>query len=235
MTPHDSPPLLITIDGPSGAGKSTVSRMLAEKLGYIYVDTGALYRGVAYEAAAAGVASGDSEGMERVCRGLFLRFSRTDEGLRLFSGEADITDRIRTPSISMLASAVSALPVVRDHLLALQRRLGRDKRAVFEGRDMGTVVFPEADVKFFLYADPDARAMRRFRELGEKAGEGLEEVKAEMSRRDENDQKRAIAPLRPAENAIPIDSTHLSAHEVVDLMVGHIERRRTLPNRPGIK
>jgi cytidylate kinase len=206
--------------------------MLAERLGYIYVDTGALYRGVAYEAAAAGVDPGDDKGMERVCRSLHLRFVRTDDGLRLFSGESDITGLIRTPAISMLASAVSAIRVVRDRLLDLQREMGRHKRAVFEGRDMGTVVFPEADVKFFLSADPDVRARRRFRELGGKAGERLDGVKAEMLRRDENDSKRALAPLRAAEDAISIDSTHLDARMVIDLMIGHIHRRRPFPIDP---
>ena len=137
----------------------------------------------------------------------------------------DITDQIRTPEIAMLASAVSARPVVRQFLLGLQRRLGAEKRAVFEGRDMGTVVFPEADVKFFLSADVAERARRRFNEMPHENGLTLEQVEADIRRRDENDSTRKHAPLKPAEDAIMVDSTDRTPAEVIDFMLGHIRDR----------
>ena len=140
--------LLITIDGPAGAGKTTVSRQLAERLEYTYIDTGALYRAVAHEAHAKGIGADDDKGLEQLCQGLEIAFVRKESGLRLMCNRVDITDQIRTPEITMLASAVSARPVVREFLLGLQREMGQKKGVVFEGRDMGTVVFPEADVKF---------------------------------------------------------------------------------------
>ncbi|MDA3833506.1 MAG: (d)CMP kinase, partial [Spirochaetales bacterium] len=155
--------LVITIDGPAGAGKTTVSKALADRLQYRYIDTGALYRGVAYAAKAKNIAADDDKGLENLCRDLELQFVRTDKGVRLLCGQTDISDDIRTPEISMMASAVSARPVVRKALLGLQRMMGAQKSAVFEGRDMGTVVFPEADVKFFLTADLKIRASRRHR------------------------------------------------------------------------
>ncbi|MGD8257424.1 MAG: (d)CMP kinase, partial [Desulfobacterales bacterium] len=144
--------LLIAIDGPAGAGKTTVSRALADRLGYRYIDTGALYRGVAYEVIKQAVDPEDDLDLERLCGRLKLRFVEDKGSLRLFSEGTDISDQIRTPQITMLASAVSARPVIRKYLLDLQRKLGQEKSAVFEGRDMGTVVFPDADLKFFLDA-----------------------------------------------------------------------------------
>ena len=216
--------LLITIDGPAGAGKTTVSRMLAQRLGYIYVDTGALYRGVAFETKARGILTDDDAALEKMCRGLDLAFRRTPAGLRLFANGRDITDFIRTPEITMLASAVSARPVVRRCLLDLQRALGRRKKAVFEGRDMGTVVFPEADVKFYLTASPVERARRRFNE-SEPGSASLAQVEKDLCRRDADDSSRAVAPLKPAPDAVLIDSTGIPAEEVVDLMLDHMERR----------
>ena len=139
------------------------------------------------------------------------------------SNQVDITDRIRTSEITMLASAVSARPVVRKFLFGLQRDLGEKKGVVFEGRDMGTVVFPEADVKFFLSASADTRALRRYQELAGKTSATLAEVTEDMNRRDKNDSSRELAPLKPAEDAIRIDSSNLSVREVVDLMISHIE------------
>jgi cytidylate kinase len=215
--------LLITIDGPSGAGKTTVSRMLAARLNYRYIDTGALYRGVALAAMSAGVASDDDKALAGLCNQLNLAFSDTENGLRLLANGADITDRIRTPEISMFASAASARPVVRQYLLDLQRDMGKKKKAVFEGRDMGTVVFPEADVKFYLDASHKIRARRRYNELKPLDSQTLEAVERDMKRRDKNDSTRDLAPLKPAEDAIILDSTHLSAEEVVDTMLYHIE------------
>ncbi len=215
--------LVITIDGPAGAGKTTVSKALADRLQYRYIDTGALYRGVAYAAKAKNIAADDDKGLKNLCRDLELQFVRTDTGVRLFCGPTDISDDIRTPEMSMMASAVSARPVVRKALLGLQRRLGAQKAAVFEGRDMGTVVFPEADVKFFLTADLEIRASRRHRELEEKKSfQKYEEVEKDMQRRDHNDSSRKTAPLKPAEDAIVIDSTQHSVESVIEQMMHHI-------------
>lgn len=217
--------MIITIDGPGGAGKTTVSRILAEKLGYRYIDTGALYRGIALAVHSARVNPDDPEALEKLCRRLDLRFEWNDNGLRLFSGAEDISDRIRTPEITMLASAVSAQPVVRNFLLQLQRELGKGGGAVFEGRDMGTVVFPGADVKFFLDASLETRALRRYRELDHTPEVTLEKVTRDMKRRDENDSTRALAPLRAAADAILIDSSALSIDEVVGMMLARIKGR----------
>ena len=217
--------LVITIDGPAGAGKTTVSRTLADRLGYRYIDTGALYRGVAYEAKKKGLAADDDPGLDNLCQNIDLRFVRMEDGVHLFSGKADISDAIRTPEMSMLASAVSARPVVREALLALQRRLGAEKAAVFEGRDMGTVVFPAADVKFFLTADLKIRAARRHRELAEKQSpQKFDDVYTDMKQRDDNDASRTLAPLKPAADAIMIDSTDQSVESVIEEMMAHIQK-----------
>jgi cytidylate kinase len=218
--------MVITIDGPAGAGKTTVSRGLADRLGYRYIDTGALYRGVALAARRAGVAPDDDEGLQALCQGLRLAFVRNTSGCRLYNGEEDIEGQIRTPEISMLASAVSARPVVRRFLLEVQRQFAREKGAVFEGRDMGTVVFPDAEVKFFLDAPLAIRARRRHAELVGRSDQTLEDVLKDMARRDYNDQTRSVAPLRPAEDAIIIDSANLSPQKVVDRMLEAIEARR---------
>ncbi len=214
--------LLITIDGPAGAGKTSVSRELADRLNYKYIDTGALYRGVALEARFAGVGQDDDTGLENLCSTLNLNFVKDERGLRLLSNNSDITDQIRTPEISMMASAVSARPVVRKYLLDLQRNMGREKGVVFEGRDMGTVVFPNADKKFYLDASQKVRAIRRYRELGSKTFQRLEDVEREISLRDENDGKREVAPMKPADDAVIVDSTDLSVNDVVEMMLAYI-------------
>jgi len=214
--------LLITIDGPAGAGKTTLSRKIADRLNYKYIDTGALYRGVAFEAGVVGVSKDDDTGLENLCSTLNLNFVKDERGLRLLSDNSDITDQIRTSEISMMASAVSARPVVRKYLLDLQRNMGREKGVVFEGRDMGTVVFPDADKKFYLDASPKVRAMRRYRELESKTSQTLEEVEREIRLRDENDRKREVAPMKPADDAVIVDSTNLSANDVVEMMLDYI-------------
>lgn len=215
--------LLITIDGPAGAGKTTVSRALADRLGYRYIDTGALYRGIALAVQSRGIDPQNDDDLKRLCSDLNLTFVRNDEGLSLYLNGENISDRIRTAEITMLASAVSARPVVREFLLDVQKNLGRQKAAVFEGRDMGTVVFPDADVKFFLDASTHTRALRRFEEQKLQSSQTLDEVERDIQRRDRNDSTREVAPLKPAPDAIIIDSTELTAEAVVDLMVSHLE------------
>jgi cytidylate kinase len=214
--------LLITIDGPAGAGKTTVSRALADRLGYRYIDTGALYRAVALAAKTRGSNPENDAELKDLCADLELAFVAAETGLRLFLNGEDITDHIRTAEITMLASAISARPVVREYLLDLQRNLGEEKAAVFEGRDMGTVVFPDADLKFFLDASTRTRALRRYDELKFQSTQTLEEVDLDIQRRDRNDSTRQLAPLKPAQDAIVIDSTDLSVAEVVELMASHI-------------
>ena len=214
--------LLITIDGPAGAGKTTVSRALADRLGYRYIDTGALYRGVALAAEIRGVDPQNDDDLKLLCSSLDLTFVRNKEGLGLILNGENISDHIRTPEITMLASAISARPVVREFLLDLQKDLGREKAAVFEGRDMGTVVFPDADLKFFLVASTRTRAQRRFAEQKANSSQTLDEVERDIQRRDHNDSTRDLAPLKPATDAIVIDSTEMKVDEVVDFMVSHV-------------
>lgn len=209
--------LLITIDGPAGAGKTTVSRSLAARLGYKYVDTGALYRAIAFEALSRNIRLDDEKSLEDIFPELDIRLTTEANGSpKLFNSDMDITHLVRSPEVSMAASKISALPKVRQFLLDLQKNLGKEKEAVFEGRDMGTVVFPDADLKFFLDADIEARAMRRFGDLG--GNHPIDEIKEDIRKRDENDRNRDIAPLRQADDAILVDSTNISISEVVDFM-----------------
>jgi cytidylate kinase len=216
--------MVVTIDGPAGAGKTSVSKLLARRLGYRYIDTGALYRGIALAAHEAGIASDDDKALAQLCQSLLLDFVKHPDGSRLMLNGRDITDLIRTPQVSLMASAVSARPVVRNYLLEIQRAMGAGKSVVLEGRDMGTVVFPDAEMKFFLDAESGLRARRRFEELRAKGSKGptLHEVEKDMQLRDKNDRLRAVAPLKPADDAIRIDSTQLNIEEVVAAMLGHI-------------
>jgi len=220
-------PIVITIDGPAGAGKTTVSRILADRLGFRYIDTGALYRGIALAAKEQGISSDDDSTLEEMCRNLSLRFELISDRLKLFSGDRDITEQIRTPEITMMASAVSARPVVRTFLLDLQRLIGMEKQVIFEGRDMGTVVFPDAEVKFFLDASPRTRAVRRFNEMKNSSSQTLEEVERDIVLRDRNDSTRAVAPLKPAADAVRIDTTDLSLEEVVKIMLKAVENAQS--------
>jgi len=214
---------IITIDGPAGAGKTTISNLLARKLGCVYVDTGALYRGVAYEINKQKIDWEKDEPLEKFLKHLDLNFIMEQGALVLTSSQKDITPYIRSPEISMLASATSARPQVRSALLDIQRSIAQTKDAVFEGRDMGTVVFPDAQYKFFLFADLSIRAKRRYEEMPEKQKD-LQRVQQEMEKRDTNDSRRKEAPLMAAPDAVKIDSTCLTIAEVVDEIMKNIQK-----------
>jgi len=212
---------IITVDGPAGAGKSTVSRALALKFSYIYLDTGALYRAFAYKAKKERVSPNNDEELTLMGQRLDIRLeSGPDKQPSIFVDCEDITNSIRTEEISILASTISARPYVRQMLLTLQREVAAHGGVVAEGRDMGTVVFPDADYKFFLDAALIERAKRRYLELVAKNGGcNYEQVKNDLVLRDKQDRERCLAPLIPAPDALVIDSTFMTAGEVVDKMM----------------
>ena len=209
---------LIALDGPSGAGKSTTARRLAEALGWDYLDTGAMYRATALAMVRAGVTLEDREGLERILAGLKLE----QRGTRILLNGEDVSGAIRTPEISRLVSPISADARLREVLVEQQRAIGARGRFVVDGRDIGTVVFPNACCKIFLTATLEARSERRFRELELKGVETtLAEVRADLAQRDHNDTTRAVSPLRKAEDAWELDNGHLEIHEVVAAIVDH--------------
>lgn len=223
---------IIAIDGPAGSGKSTAARGVASTLGLVYVDTGAIYRSVAQQALQQGIPLDDAEQLGQLARQLDIHFLPGGEEQRVYIGEQEITQEIRTSQVSTAASKVSALAPVRKALLALQRALGSDpaqRGAVLEGRDIGTVVFPDADLKIFLRASVEERAERRHRELQKKGkSPGLDQVVADIADRDRRDENRANAPLRRADDAVDIDSTQLEAAQVAAQIVALARQRLQL-------
>lgn len=221
-------PFIVAIDGPAGAGKSTVSKLLARRLGFALVDTGAIYRCVALMAKREGIPFDDDAKLGELLGRVRIHFQVVGEENRVFLGGQDVSGEIRTPDISMGASQVSGRPVVRAGLLQLQRRLALETQtgAILEGRDIGTVVFPDADAKFFLEANPEVRARRRFEELFQKGVESsLEDVLSDQTRRDQQDSARAVAPLKAADDAVRVDSSSLPLSEVVHALELEIQRR----------
>ena len=218
--------LIIAIDGPSGAGKSTITRLLADRLGYVFLDTGAMYRAVALAAQRKGVAADDDEALEEICRTIRISFMRNNGCCRVILDDEDISEFIRAPEISLLTSRISTRKVVREFMLRLQREMARDGGVILEGRDIGTVVFPDADVKFFLSASAEERGRRRYAEL-KAAGKDvdLRTTIAEVMQRDEQDVRREHAPLRRADDAVGIDSTLLTIDQVLERMERAVRER----------
>lgn len=218
----------VAIDGPGGAGKSTVAKAIAKRFGFIYVDTGAIYRTVGLAVKRAGADPKSSAEVTPLLKNIKIELDYDSEGSQrmLLNGE-DVSGLIRTPEMSLYASDVSALSEVRDFLLNMQRDMALKHNVVMDGRDIGTVVLPEARVKIFLTAAPEERARRRYEELRKKGTpQDFDEVLSEMIMRDSNDSSRAVAPLKPAEDAVIIDSTGLDINEVVILIAGLINERQ---------
>jgi len=226
MTSPPARPFVVAIDGPAGSGKSTVARSLAARLGYTFLDTGALYRTVALIAQRKRIPWDDGTGLGVLAKELEIVFVQEADRTRILAAGLDVTDDIRRAEISEGASRVSALPEVRAGLLDMQRRVATQANVVAEGRDIGTVVFPLAQAKFFLTASPEMRAERRTLEL-QAAGRPavLSEVLAEMLARDARDSGRAVAPLRRADDAVEIDSSRATPDEVLDRMTAIVRER----------
>jgi cytidylate kinase len=218
--------LVITIDGPAGAGKSTAARMLARSLGYKYIDTGAIYRTVALRATLEGIPLEDEEALSRLCARISIDFRFQDDELKVLCDGEDVSGLIRGTEAGMKASTVSAHPMVRKELLLLQRRLGEGGGIVAEGRDVGTVVYPQADIKFYLEASPEARGRRCYNDDRENGGKfELEEIIDMIKKRDQQDSTRTVAPLKVPEDAFMIDNTELNAQETLELILSLMEKR----------
>jgi cytidylate kinase len=216
--------LVIAIDGPVAAGKTTVARLLARRLGYCHIESGAMYRALAWKALKEGVDPSDARSLLNLLAHTALELRPAGEGVHAFVDGEDITDAIRSSKVQAAASLVSVHPKVREELVKRQRQLGAQGGVVMDGRDIGTVVFPHASVKFYLTASLEERGRRRFREAPQDL-ESLEMTLEEVESRDRRDMERAASPLKPAPDAILIDSAPLSPEEVVREMEGHILRR----------
>ena len=221
-------PLVITIDGPAGAGKSTVAQKVAARLGLIYVDSGATYRAAALKVLEAGVDPQDEAAVARLVGGSDVRVTTGEGEPRVLLDGRDVTARLRTPEVTLAAAQVSRLPAVRAKLIEIQRAFAQGRGVVMEGRDIGTVVFPQAQLKIFLKADVEERARRRLRQDSREGRETtLEKTAYEIGRRDQLDAERKISPLLPASDAVEIDSTHLLADQVVEQILA-LGRNRQL-------
>ena len=220
----------VAIDGPSGAGKSTIARRAAQNLGFVYVDTGAIYRSVGYHTYFSGVDPVDKKAVAALLPGLRVSMDYGEGGLqRMYRNGEDVTDQIRLPEVSMITSHISAIPEVRAFLLEMQRHMAREYSVVMDGRDIGTVVLPDADVKIFLTASTEDRARRRYKELLERGTpQSLEELLRETEERDYNDSHRAVSPLRPADGAVLLDTTGNTFEQSLHQILAIIKERTGL-------
>lgn len=213
----------VAIDGPAGAGKSSIARAAAKELGFVYVDTGALYRAVGVYGLRNGIDNKNAEAVAGMLPHISVELKFRDGVQHVYLNGEDVSEEIRTPPASMAASDVSAVPAVRQFLFDLQRDIAKKNDCIMDGRDIGTVVLPNAQVKIFLTASPEARAMRRYKELQEKgAKDTYEEVLADLLQRDYNDSHRAVAPLKPAEDSITVDNSGLSLEDSIEQVLSVI-------------
>lgn len=228
---------VIAIDGPSGSGKSTITKLLADELNFLYLDTGAMFRALAYKLDELGIdfskselSADETERVRAYLDSLDFQYAPSPEVLIMVNGE-DLSQKIREHHVSKMASVTSKFPVVRQYLKRAQREAAKKAPSILEGRDIGTVIFPDAALKFFLTASSDVRARRRLaqlKEAGKDAGFSLEKIRADIEKRDEEDSKRALAPLKKAEDAIAIDTSTMTIPEVVDLMISEYAKRAAL-------
>jgi cytidylate kinase len=211
--------LIIAIDGPAASGKSTTAQLLAKKLGYLYIDTGAMYRACALKAKKLGIDINDEESIRNLLDFIDIRIENDNSKNRILLDGEDVSEDIRADDISSLASAISAIPAVRYKMVELQRKMGEKGSVILDGRDIGTFVFPDAEVKFFLTASPEIRAKRRWLELQQKGiDKDFSEVLADLVKRDNNDSQRALAPLKKAEDAIEIDTSNMTIEEQTETL-----------------
>ena len=220
--------IIIAIDGPAGSGKSTIAKMVAERLNYTYLDTGAMYRAITYLALQKGIVDNENAVNELV-KGLDVTLNFKDGLTHVFADDIELTEHIRTPEVNSKVSEIAAMPLVRKELVRMQQSMGKVGNVVAEGRDITTVVFPDADVKIYLDATADVRAERRYKEFLEKGVTiTLEEVKENIKKRDRIDSGREASPLRVAENAIEVDTSNLTVDEEFEILVENIKKKINL-------
>ena len=215
--------MIVAIDGPAATGKSTSAKLVAQKLGFTYMDTGAMYRCVTLSVLRNHIALADEEALQLLIQEMDIHFDKTDDKLVVRLDKEDVSTLIRKPEVTSHVSAVSALPQVRNHMVAIQRKSAKNQDCVIEGRDIGTIVFPKADVKFFLVADDFVRAKRRqldLKAIGEE--KTIDELVEEIRRRDRLDSERSHSPLKKADDAIEVDTSQLTIDEQVDFMVNKV-------------
>ena len=215
--------MIVAIDGPAATGKSTSAKLVAQKLGFTYMDTGAMYRCITLSVLRNHISLADEEALQLLIQEMDIHFERTDDNLVVRLNKEDVSTLIRKPEVTSHVSAVSALPQVRNHMVDIQRKIAKNKDCVIEGRDIGTIVFPKADVKFFLVADDIIRARRRqldLKAIGEERT--IDELVEEICRRDRFDSERSHSPLKKADDAVEVDTSQLTIDEQVDFMVNRV-------------